>query len=537
MCHLVEKQKTLWRVRFMLLFYVDLSEDAAISKYTLKDYVYGEKRKILLEGVEYELQLFEGDHSGEYVLSELKDGKAHGRCQLFDHGVISLAWIVEDGKRVGNITEYENGKVLFKQNWGSIISNDERRFIENSKDGLVLTITVKSESDGSDIEIFRGNFDVDMNRNGYGLEYDRKTGKEKIEGYWEKDKLVRIIREFDTNKGRMYEYSECENVEIWNRIPVYIGGYCLKNGMFVRHGKGYLIDESSGAATRESEWEYGKEKEGIAMYEGWYYKRMNESIRTVLRNKKPEEASCLPEDIQAIPEKKSTVTEVEKNTPPEVKKSSPPEVKKSSPPEVKKNTPPEVKKNTSFEEQLASGKIDLSQLFPNGVQELVDSIIKEKTGKPQTEAPKPVDEEPLYDDLEITNFQISSDRYNEMTELDFSKFTNLVSIEIGDNCFASVKVFLIDGLSQLKSVKIGQNSFCQSDDPDTSDKSKSFHIINCKSLESIEIGKSSFSDFGGQFELKNLDSLQTIKIGSVGSKSYNFTSCSFVVQGLHSVRF
>ena len=39
------------------------------------------------------------------------------------------------------------------------------------------------------------------------------------------------------------------------------------------------------------------------------------------------------------------------------------------------------------------------------------------------------------------------------------------------------------------------------------DKSKSFHILNCESLESIQIGEYSFSDYAGEFELKNLPQL------------------------------
>ena len=42
---------------------------------------------------------------------------------------------------------------------------------------------------------------------------------------------------------------------------------------------------------------------------------------------------------------------------------------------------------------------------------------------------------------------------------------------------------------------------------------KIFHILNCESLESIDIGEYSFSDFGGDFELKNLPQLQSIQIG------------------------
>ena len=124
-----------------------------------------------------------------------------------------------------------------------------------------------------------------------------------------------------------------------------------------------------------------------------------------------------------------------------------------------------------------------------------------------------------------------------------SLFENLESIEIGDNCFKSVKTFQMDGLNQLKSLKIGKNSFTQvkeddwNDDWDEADKkannqSKSFHILNCESLESIEIGKFSFSDFGGQFELKNLPALQSIQIGTIGSDSCNFCYSSFVIGGI-----
>ena len=113
-----------------------------------------------------------------------------------------------------------------------------------------------------------------------------------------------------------------------------------------------------------------------------------------------------------------------------------------------------------------------------------------------------------------------------------SWFWNLESIEIGDNCFESVKTFKIDGLNRLKSLKIGKNSFTGAKYRGGSNKSKSFHILNCESLELIEIGEYSFSDFGGQFELKNLPSLQSIQIGTIRSDSCNFYSSSFVIKGI-----
>ena len=64
----------------------------------------------------------------------------------------------------------------------------------------------------------------------------------------------------------------------------------------------------------------------------------------------------------------------------------------------------------------------------------------------------------------------------------------------------------------------------------TNKQSKSFHILNCKSLESIQIGKYSFSDFAGEFELKNLPQLQFIQFDS-----YNICLSSFVIRGIEMI--
>ena len=106
------------------------------------------------------------------------------------------------------------------------------------------------------------------------------------------------------------------------------------------------------------------------------------------------------------------------------------------------------------------------------------------------------------------------------------------SIEIGNDCFGSVRSFKIDGLNRLKTIKIGMNSFTQRKHGIEDDRSKSFHILNCESLESIEIGEYSFSDFAGEFELKNLPQLQSIQMGTVGKESHNFYGSSFVIRGI-----
>ena len=123
----------------------------------------------------------------------------------------------------------------------------------------------------------------------------------------------------------------------------------------------------------------------------------------------------------------------------------------------------------------------------------------------------------------------------DYTIFDFSRFTQVESIEISNNCLVSVKTFKIDGLNRLKSIKIGINSFTQKTSSCGYDSSKSFHILNCESLESIQIGEYSFSDFAGEFELKNLPQLQSIQIGTIGSDSSNFFGSSFVIRGIEMI--
>ena len=103
-----------------------------------------------------------------------------------------------------------------------------------------------------------------------------------------------------------------------------------------------------------------------------------------------------------------------------------------------------------------------------------------------------------------------------------------------------MNTFRIDGLNKLNSLKIGINSFTKDKHSGSisEDISKSFHILNCNELISIDIGKYSFNDFGGEFELKNLPKLQYINIGSIGDYDFydsfsNFVSSSFIIRGIY----
>ena len=148
-------------------------------------------------------------------------------------------------------------------------------------------------------------------------------------------------------------------------------------------------------------------------------------------------------------------------------------------------------------------------------------------------------------DSSISNLNIPNWSFNNelnLNELNLNRFMNLKSIVIGNDCFESVQTFEIEGLNRLKTIIIGDNSFTQVKSIDFENDgrgslskcrngSKSFHILNCESLKVIEIGRYSFADFGGEFELRNLDNLESIKIGEIGYRSMNFNWSSFKIRG------
>ena len=86
-------------------------------------------------------------------------------------------------------------------------------------------------------------------------------------------------------------------------------------------------------------------------------------------------------------------------------------------------------------------------------------------------------------------------------------------------------------MNELKKIRIGRKSFTHLKMDDNYDKSKSFHILNCGSLELLEIGSDSFFDFAGLFELRNLSSLQFVQIGRLDFASFNFRMGDFKIEG------
>ena len=145
-----------------------------------------------------------------------------------------------------------------------------------------------------------------------------------------------------------------------------------------------------------------------------------------------------------------------------------------------------------------------------------------------------IDETPILDCSELENLPLNATSLimefnacnsNNITIFNLTDYESIVLIDIGDDNLMYVNRFVIDELNYLNSLKIGMNSF------GSYDEESIFQILNCEELESLEIGRYSFSDYGGLFELKNLPKLSTIKIGEIGTDSSNFCYCSFVIKG------
>ena len=118
-----------------------------------------------------------------------------------------------------------------------------------------------------------------------------------------------------------------------------------------------------------------------------------------------------------------------------------------------------------------------------------------------------------------------------LISFDLSIFKLLKTIIIGNTNFFYVNGFILNNNIKLNSLKIGKNSFTKYRNSHGNDSSRSFHISNCIELQSIEIDNYSFSDYGGEFELKNLPKLVSIIMGETGEWSSSFYYSTLVIRG------
>ena len=132
----------------------------------------------------------------------------------------------------------------------------------------------------------------------------------------------------------------------------------------------------------------------------------------------------------------------------------------------------------------------------------------------------------------MTKLVVPNNRCNneEIDLLDFSVFSRLRSIEIGDGCFANVNEVKLIGLSKLKRVVIGENSFTKNKNGSGSDPNRHFSLTDCERLRELKIGRFSFSDYS-MIEIEDVDRLEVIEMGDLNEDSANFYSASLELKG------
>ena len=124
----------------------------------------------------------------------------------------------------------------------------------------------------------------------------------------------------------------------------------------------------------------------------------------------------------------------------------------------------------------------------------------------------------------VTELVIPSNCCNEaeFSLFDVSGLKWLKSIEIGDECFESMKEVKLIGLNELERVVIGQNSFTKK--KTSNDPNRHFYLKNCERVRELKIGRGSFSDYS-VCEIENVPSLEVIEIGEL-NKGDSFFNAS-----------
>lgn len=120
-------------------------------------------------------------------------------------------------------------------------------------------------------------------------------------------------------------------------------------------------------------------------------------------------------------------------------------------------------------------------------------------------------------------FAESSCNEKQFQQLNLSEFSKLRSIIFEPRSCNFVERLILDGMNELLSIRIDQGCFSCSNNKGK--KQLVLSISNCPVLTDLSIGPESFIEFTS-FELTNLVSLETLRIGTLDVYSHCFNDCS-----------
>ena len=137
----------------------------------------------------------------------------------------------------------------------------------------------------------------------------------------------------------------------------------------------------------------------------------------------------------------------------------------------------------------------------------------------------------------VAQIVIPTDSCNEpdFTKVDFSRFSNLVSVKIGDNCFENAESVIFSNMNALQAINVGKNGFTKHKNGyDELVNNKELVIRDCRNLENITVDRYSFSDYNA-FSAENLPSLKMLSFGQQKEDSFNFYKAGLTLEGLNSL--
>ena len=133
--------------------------------------------------------------------------------------------------------------------------------------------------------------------------------------------------------------------------------------------------------------------------------------------------------------------------------------------------------------------------------------------------------------VHVKSFNVEKCEDYKKEVLDLSRFTELLELKIGDDCFSCVNEVNMIGLSELESIVIGENSFTQQKNSGGNDPNGHFYLKNCPKLKSLKMGRYSFSDYS-VCEIENVDALEVIEMGELNGWSSNFKYASLELKSI-----
>ena len=423
----------------------------------------------------YQIQYYDEDHKDEYTVMELENNVPNGIAQLFKNGVLQLSWTMLKGKRNGSFTLYLNGRAYCSSTWNHLNESKRTGYVKSIYNDVSGRLLLMENVVETGIITFKGLFDKNQKREGFGIEYDEATGLPLRCGYYIGDHLYHISADFEHSstvtksssflkctESVMIEYGGDENMDNVNdlpsRYPIYIGDYEYDElgFRFIHSGRGNTIDSKTGINTGMIN--FYNHSRTITLKNGWFLKGVGDkSLRSFAINEldapKPSthrqnSTTTIAIDFSSIPSSSATTS------------------------------------NSSSQTILSSGlNLKVSQMI---------------------------------EDFTIGNFCYNAQFVDALkATVKFADMPNLKSIKIGNNSFQGIRSFIVSKLYNLKHIiiesqccryfnNVKQYTFERSDGE--------FIVKDCGMLSSISIGNASFCDYN-HFELSGLASLAVLNFG------------------------